>query len=314
MINSDPSDLEDAKLDREIPTITRACGLQTTEHIEWFEDTMRQWAVSFALLVPVHMHNGSPRKVVRFSYEEDIRASQQTFLQLVRRFLFGGPSLPFNFDVPAVADCESYHLELLAPPPLELVETHIVVQTRVDRRRRYWDSDAIAARAHVYVDTGGSVARSALARGSIFAPLRGMYTAALVSASFSFVVLFAAYQRVSHSNFELLFPKAQVDVASATALLLLVPGAIVTVLFRDGEGRLRSRVFGKIRVALALGALSCFAAAFVVGFRVDHDISKCVWKAAVVVSFLAALRVWVSLPLHLLRISSTHQDKARARP
>lgn len=200
-----------------------------------------------------------------------------------------------SVDVPTVSFSESYHLEVAAPPDLEidaaqlrferLAESHGAVPENVTDGGRL-------QRAHLYAGRVGPAFRA-----KAFIYFRRQRDAFLWSA-FLTALLVVALLAVGLTRLdELIGDEHSSQGQTAAALLLITPTLLAAYIARPDEHRLASKILVGVRVLVVGTAFCAIVAVGVLAAGYSYSTSVEIWRADLVLSIFIALALVASLVL-----------------
>lgn len=250
--------------------------LQAT--VSWFDD-------QFVLFAPL-ANRPLERRVIKFAYEErtstGVATSAATRLEgAIEAVLesFGLLELRWAADLAGVADCESYHVEVVVPSDTFVVEAVVLVDDVV--RAHEW----AVARLHLHPQGDfrdalrGTLVADLTLRPSVLWPvaLLTILTAAIVGAG---LVLHEYGVTVQHD--------------AASAIIVALPAFFAPFVAPGGHGLVR-RMFGGLRALTVVAALVSFGAAATLGLDLAEEWTVGVWRILFAVAALSAVSACLAL-------------------
>lgn len=235
-------------------------------------------ARSFMLMTPIDAKE-STRRIIKFEHDEPLQAETLDLLSSL-----GVRPSTYKFETPGIGFSQSYHLEVLAPRGLvvegQSSRLEASLPDGLDTRPDAADMDSIA---HVYASSLGA----GIGEGGACIELRpaptGLLRNVLWSTWFAFVLLFLG--TVWTERVAALGDSAD----AAAALLLALPGLVLTYLSRPDEHELASRVLRGVRVLSASGAVAVYTAAAAVVLGVSGWPLWATWLVLAAITGLAAM-------------------------
>jgi hypothetical protein len=209
---------------------------------------------------------------------------RSSFMRICNRLAntFGWAPIDLSIDSPYLRGCESYHMQVDAPPGLEIRNIRLAGEL-VDgagEEVRY-KTEISGPSAHLYFADARPEGFS-FATVTLRASRRGFLSLSLVAAGITTLTLWAFQARAE---------EARADEGVAAAILLVVPALLALFVVRPGEHALATRVFSGVRL-LVLGAalFSIAAAGALIGVRPSAWTLREAWyHYAVGASVLAGL-------------------------
>lgn len=215
---------------------------------DFFLDLAFDLARHYLLITPVQPEEGE-RRIFKFAYAQEMEARPgKTWSRFVARMGWGATQL--DFQLPAVGQGSSYHVELAPPPGLAVADGALDV------------SDPAAGDYEVAVDEAGHRIHGYVARASASAtgilsvwlwPVRaglvrtGLVTSIVTTLALGFLLLTDAVVRLSGDT--------------SAAFLLTIPGLIAAFIVRPGEHSAVSGLLLGIRLQIAFAGFIAYAAA-----------------------------------------------------
>jgi hypothetical protein len=269
--------------------LSRHLNEDDTELLELeFQAVLLEAHENFYLVAPVTPPADLARRVITYQYDEEIAITPPQRSKAARLF-FTRSVFYAKFDTPAVADSQSYHVEVLAPP--DLAVPHRRSELRVIKPYQMpdppiLDNDRSDRRAHFFYDGGGPVEQARIdallvldTTGITFS----MRAAAIVASTLTALGAALAWfgpRRVFSDNIE------------AWVTLLIAAPAVVTAIIaiRSGHG-MTSRLSRGTRLTAALPAFALFCTAVAIVATTSQWILRVVWSFAVSIAVVACIRV-----------------------
>lgn len=236
-----------------------------------FTELLDDLSRNFLLLTPVPIEKGR-RRIMKFSYLESLRF--ETFTAAQR---FSLEAAPFKFGLPAVDEAESFHLEIDAPPGMDVYEAEIVEMDGAGNETGELAYEgARAARAHLH-PSGVEPGATAEARVWLVPVTRG-----LVRSSFFFSVAVTALLVA------LLFVPPDEGERSGPSLLLALPGVVGLFITKSGENAMTSRLLLGLRAVVSFVGFLPFAGALLLIMDVGSDVDRYLWVALTIAAAAAS--------------------------
>ena len=228
------------------------------------------------------------RRVITYSYEEQPGVDQlrpRSFSRLFRP----QPFVSAEFEVPAAADCHSFHFELTCPPEVKIpsrCSRLFVRESEGGDSKEVASDDGSDHRAHVFYSGAGPIDKAVFKSRLILLPT-GLVLAMrlLVFATFLLTTVGAcAVWLYSQQTLD------SIDRASLTTTVLVVPTVITAILaIRSGHG-MTSRMALGLRVTLLASATSLYLAALF-SLSLHPWCLRIGWTSAASIAMLCAIRV-----------------------
>jgi hypothetical protein len=273
------------------------------------------------LLVPANLSGDEPYRRYMYSYDVPVPWSKE--LRAIygaaegaaglRRIRWGVGWSPtkVRFLTPGVADVASYHFELEPPDGLEILRGEMFVVAADGDVESVYEAPPLLSRAHLWV-AGMKAATRGSAVFSMRPTRRGIMTAAIVSALFTALVLWAG----ALSPEVLVSVERQAD--AGAAVLLVIPAlAFAYMAARPGEHMVVSRILLPVRgVFLLLGLLPYLAAATIVlSFSAEQlRTSWIVLAGTATLCFLALLTSYFRINVRAIKRLLKRLVRGRAFP
>jgi hypothetical protein len=234
-----------------------------------FEFWLQRLGSGFLVLVCVDPEDVGCRRILKFSYEEplDIRALRPPESAAADRGSRGGGFknvtarlaatiglMPtrFTFETPGIANALSYHFEVGAPTGVTITRAELVVGSKVESKIAWAAGGEPRAHLHQAAVPSGSWAGVQV---SLRASRRGWLAGACASASLIAVTLVVGYNLIARGDGQ------NSGGGIAAPFLLTLPAVLATLLVRQGEHAMASRLLGGVRVLLAIAGLLTYAGA-----------------------------------------------------
>jgi hypothetical protein len=265
------------------------------ERYERFLDLAAVMCDSTMLWIEVDRQDPGARRVIKLAYDEPVRSRLFRILSVLNSLSWR--SVIVAFDVPHIGDANSYHLEIDAPAPLEMVMARLDLSsdepfpTAIARFRHrlagfqrslsaallrrlhrpplplqdaeWWGRhvEIVSRRAHLYV-SGNRPRAYALATVSMLPQRRGVLTASAVS-----TLLIAGVVSAFHHLAPYIYSAAIAKPAStalfsvSVSFMLLTPALLTYVLLKGPEHPLAQHLFVGVRVVVTAAVLTATTAA-----------------------------------------------------
>ncbi len=282
-------------------------------------------------LVTLIRPDSRPRRTVRFGYigpvEEyahinrgDRRASRPSALRVVGqraaetvRSLWQTPGQrELAFTVHGARDCQSYHAVIHPPAELRLIGTTLFADEEKGNgavtTTPYPDADERSIEGHVWVELARA-SRNIRLQSRLHLLPSGLVRNAVVSIALTCVVLVTGllYLVFGDQSFN------RFDTNSATALLLLVPAAIGTLIARPTSNSIISSMYFGTRSVVTVASGTSYVAAVLVATKGSGKWLVVVWSVLVALSLVClvlAARQVVSIWQLSRRVPTTADEAA----
>jgi hypothetical protein len=264
-----------------------------------FQELLTEAHDVFYLIAVLPRDRAVGRRVITYSFEEqwitkDKRGRPWRWLRLVPQY-----GAVVQLDAPTLADCLSYHLEVLAPPDLDIpadAASMIITNTKAGERKEKTDDDRSDRRAHFFYEAARQDDDVAIHVPLVLASTGLTLSMQLAAFVACLLVLYTSLQ--SWMGHQGLFANVE---AWVTVLLAAPAIATAIIAIRSGH-RMTSRLFRDMRLTVALPAFVLFCAAVALpgqpsGIQLQWLRSLALAAVAVTIWRLAA-GVYVQLRLH----------------
>jgi hypothetical protein len=247
--------------------------------------TVSEFDEQFVLLVPL-ANRPLERRIVKFAYEEDIAATGATTTRTDRaRVLIallqslGLLDLRWAAELAGVADCESYHVEVVVPSEMFVVEAVVIVDDVVCAH------ESAVARVHLHPEDDLRDTRDAQLLADLALRPTVLWPVALLTALTAGIV---------GSGLVLHDYGIAVQHDSASAIIVALPAFFAPFVAPGRHGLVR-RMFGGLRALTVVAALVSFGAAATLGLDLSEEWTVGVWRALFAVAVLAAISACLAL-------------------
>lgn len=259
-----------------------------------FVDFARSLADNFVLLAA--MDPATDRQLVKLSYEERFGDGDGSGSLGDLLTGFGWRRGSLSVAVPAVSFGESYHLEVAAPPDLEIDAAQL-------RFERAGQNDGLVPES---VTDGGRLQRAHLYASGVESEFRGKafiyfrrQRDAFLWASFLTALLVVALLAVGMTRLdELITAQYSSQGETAAALLLITPTLLAAYIVRPGEHRLASKILVGVRCLVVGTAFCAIVAVGVLAAGYNLATSEAIWwvDLGLAICIAAALLASLLLP------------------
>jgi hypothetical protein len=186
----------------------------------------------------------------------------------------------FDFAVPAIGEASSYHFEFTTPSELQVVASHLMVET-VDEVY-VTEGHTVGPRAHVYA---GQEDPTSEGWASVWlpAPRTGLLRASFVVTGLNLLLIafFLDEARIT-----------EIKSSEPAAILLAIPALVSSFIVRPGEHSLATQLLTGIRLAVGMSGLSAFVGATLLVAEIQGTALLNSWRvlaAAAGICFLSCL-------------------------
>lgn len=269
------------------------------------------WAESFLLLVYIDVDRLHRPFELRVRYEEAIPRRSPTIdvrrrtrlVHAITSVLAGTLSWGDNVDMAGAYRAASFHVIAPAPPGFRVVGAGLFLEDPNDlfeRGRWIFDPDHVTSRAHVkFRPKPGAAEQPSYFSLSLYANRTGFVSEAFAASLIVAGVLVAFTLRMQRINFAV----SRIDTTVAAAIVLLVPGILSAVsIYKDG-GRVASRAYAHVRMALLIQFLALLTASTSFAFDLSPGRTRQLWYWAAIVGWCACARVVAGMGLHCWRLT-----------
>lgn len=275
------------------PTHPQAAAWQTLTKAKAFTDFAKSLADSFVLLAaappPVE------RQLIKLSYEERFGDGDGSGSLGNLSVRFGWRRGSLSVAVPAVSFSESYHLEVAAPPDLEIDAAQLRFERVTPSPEPVPESVTDGGRpqrAHLYASRVGSELQA-----KAFIYFRRQRDAFLWSAFLTALLLVALLGAGLTRLGDLIGNQHASQSQTAAALLLITPTLLAAYIARPGEHRLASRLIVGVRCLVVGTAFCAVIAVGVLAAGYSYSTSLTIWRVDLVLAVGIACALLASLVL-----------------
>jgi hypothetical protein len=271
------------------PSDPRRAELRTLLDEESFFDHASALAENFVLLA-AHELELDRRQLFKLSYEEP--AGEVDGLDRTKRTLerLGWSRKGIVITVPTVSLSASFHLEVQAPPDLEIDAARLHFEAEKDGVEPPDDIlDDDRERAHLYAP---GLATGISAKAVIYLRHRrdGYLAAAFLTGLLITALLAAGLARITQIS-------SPEESQTAATLLLVVPTILAAYIVRPGEHRLATRVLLGLRLFVMIEAACAIVATGLLAGGFSGPELECAWTADLAVSAAATIALLAGLML-----------------
>lgn len=282
----------------EPPTVTVADTEQLGElrSKPEFAQTLSHVRRFYYLLTPLRPESGH-RRVVTYSYLEPIVVpSEETRTAIETAFAHNGldKTAPagerrITAEIANAGDCRSYHLEVVAPPALRIVDAQLRVQEAAhgSNPQDVGDNDRLATHAHMHISDLGALSWGAFTCRMMLSST-GIVRAAVASSLFAFASLVTIAGLIWLPGV-VWFVHSDLDQSAGTSAFLLIPGAVGPILATTSNHGLTTSLLLPTRLLMWLTGAASFIAAGAVATGLEGALRIVAWAAACALSATCAL-------------------------
>jgi hypothetical protein len=255
-----------------------------------FELLVREVSRHYLLLAPVPTTSPA-RRVFEFEYEE-MPDVQPLVHGLGSRILKARPGIAATFETNGAGDCESFHVEVLAPPDLVIPpgSSRLRLESISQGRRTtfvHFDDDRTDRRAHALATGVRALSKGAFhvrflvqETGQVLA----LRAATLVAGGLVLMAALAVWFVPPHRLDE-------IDRSAVTTLLLLTPAVVTTALAVRSRHGLASRMSYGMRITAVAPTLALFGGALALTAKPIHlALARLVWSLGLGLVLVASYR------------------------
>ena len=265
-------------------------------YVGWSVESLNK---DFVLAIDLAADSLSRRQIVKVAYDIDpLRpksfsgVGRPTLLATRVANFLGVASETFSLPVPGIQGCGSYHFELRSPAGLDLTKLRFVPDKAPSGESLLAFSGAqvstsighytVQLKEEQTVSNGSNQDFVMLA--SLAPAAGGMVFAAALCGTLAALILVWGH----HNAATLLAQTSD----PAAALLLLVPGLVLSFLIRPGEHALTSRILRGTRLLMVIPGLASFAAAADLAVQPPTSSMQGFWFWLIVVAAVSSVFTW----------------------
>lgn len=165
----------------------------------------------------------------------------------------------------------------------------------------YREDDRLRSSAHIFLPNHPYFVREATLVTNFYAYKSGLLVQTLFSTLILWGVVQAFYDRIAAARFYI--SGAGIVEAYAAPLILLLPAAVATIVTQRDSHRIASRCSILPRFFAAAASTASAGAAIMLALDVPPDVARPGWRAALLVTQVAAARMAICYVVHLYRTS-----------